>query len=186
MAENNKNKSIVKTDKALRKAFCEFLSEDGYYVPTVQQLVDRAEISKPTFYRRYENMEAFIESEISFAVGSVCESVQLFEKALEEQTVTAKKIAANLDKTAATVQLIQALLHSQYCYDYSKRLMLEINRVYSEKDYVKAMTSEEKEKYMLYISIILSGCYMCYPKESVDVFLDYIRASRKILLPDSK
>lgn len=186
MAKNNKNKSIVKTDKALRKAFCEFLSEDGYYVPTVQQLVDRAEISKPTFYRRYENMEAFIESEISFAVGSVCESVQLFEKTLEEQTVTAKKIAANLDKTAATVQLIQALLHSQYCYDYSKRLMLEINRVYSEKDYVKAMTSEEKEKYMLYISIILSGCYMCYPKESVDVFLDYIRASRKILLPDSK
>ena len=91
MTANNKNKSIVKTDKALRKAFCEFLSEDGYYVPTVQQLVDRAEISKPTFYRRYENIEGFIESEISFAVGSVCESVQLFEKALKEQPISKKK-----------------------------------------------------------------------------------------------
>ena len=90
MTEKAKNKSIMKTDKALRKAFCEFLSEDGYYVPTVQQLVDRAEISKPTFYRRYENIEDFIESEISFAVGSVCESVQCFEKALEEQMVSKK------------------------------------------------------------------------------------------------
>lgn len=178
------NKSIVKTDKALRKAFCAFLREDGYFVPTVQQLVDKAEISKTTFYRRYKNIEDFIESEISFAVGSVCESVQRFEQALEEQTVSAKKRAANFDKNASTVQLIQALIHSQYFYDYSKRLMLEINRVYSEKDYIKAMTPEEKEKYMLYISIILSDCYMCYPKENVDVFLDYLHASRKILFPD--
>lgn len=186
MTANNKNKSIVKTDKALRKAFCEFLSEDGYYVPTVQQLVDRAEISKPTFYRRYENIEGFIESEISFAVGSVCESVQLFEKALKEQTVSAKKIAANFDKNASTVQLIQALIHSQYFYDYSRRLMLEINRVYNEKDYVKAMTPEEKGKYMLYISIILSDCYVCYPRERFGVFLDYLRAPREILLPKSE
>lgn len=186
MTEKAKNKSIMKTDKALHKAFSEFLCEDGYYVPTVQQLVDRAEISKPTFYRRYENIEDFIESEISFAVGSVCESVQCFEKALEEQMVSKKKIAVNFDKNASTVQLIQALIHSQYFYEYSKRLMLEINRVYSEKDYVKAMTSEEKGKYMLYISIILSDCYMCYPKESLDVFLDYLRASREILLPDSE
>ena len=139
------NKSIVKTDKALRKAFCEFLGEDGYYVPTVQQLVDRAEISKPTFYRRYENIENFIESEISFAVNSVCENVQRFEKALEEQRVSAKKITANFDKNASTVQLIQALIHSQYFYDYSKRLMQQINRVYNEKDYVKAMTAKKKE-----------------------------------------
>ena len=179
------NKSIVKTDKALRKAFCEFLGEDGYYVPTVQQLVDRAEISKPTFYRRYENIENFIESEISFAVNSVCENVQRFEKALEEQRVSAKKITANFDKNASTVQLIQALIHSQYFYDYSKRLMQQINRVYNEKDYVKAMTAQEKGKYMLYISIILSHCYICYPKDSIDVVLDYLCASRDILLQDT-
>ena len=93
------NKSIMKTDKALRKAFCEFLGEDGYCVPTVQQLVDRAEISKPSFYRRYENIEDFIESEISFAVGSVCESVQRFEKALEEQTVSKKRSPSISTKT---------------------------------------------------------------------------------------
>ena len=186
MTEKAKNNSIMKTDKALHKAFSEFLREDGYYVPTVQQLVDRAEISKPTFYRRYENIEDFIESEISFAVGSVCESVQCFEKALEEQPISAKKIAANFDKNASTVQLIHALIHSQYFYEYSKRLMLEINRIYSEKDYVKAMNPAEKEKYMLYISIILSDCYIFYPKENCDVFLDYLRASRKILLPDNK
>ncbi len=61
--------------------------------------------------------------------------------------------------------------------------MLEINRVYNEKDYVKAMTPEEKGKYMLYISIILSDCYVCYPRERLGVFLDYLRASREILLP---
>ncbi|MGN1443413.1 MAG: TetR/AcrR family transcriptional regulator [Acutalibacteraceae bacterium] len=181
MTEKSKNKSIMKTDKALHKAFSEFLREDGYYIPTVQQLTDRAEISKTTFYRRYQNIEDFIESEINFAVRSVCDNVQWFEKALENRAVSAKEVAFDMKKNDTTVQLIQALIHSQFICDYSIRLMNEINRLYNEKDYVKAMSPEEKEKYMLYISSILSGCYLKYPKNSFHVFFDYIQASRESL-----
>ncbi|MGN1417969.1 MAG: TetR/AcrR family transcriptional regulator [Acutalibacteraceae bacterium] len=183
MAKNTKNKSVLKTDKALRRAFCEFLREDGYYVPTVQQLTDRAEISKTTFYRRYKNMDDFIENEINFAVCSVCDNVQWFERALEDKTVTSKEVVADMKENDTTVQLIHTLVHSQFIYDYSKRLMREIYRLSNEKEYVKAMSPQEKEKYFLYISVILSGCYMNYPKNSFNVFFDYIRSSRKILFP---
>ncbi|MGN1347508.1 MAG: TetR/AcrR family transcriptional regulator [Acutalibacteraceae bacterium] len=145
MTGNTKNKSVIKTEKALRKAFCEFLREDGYYIPTVQQLTQRAEISKTTFYRRHPNIEDFIESEISFAVRSVCDNVQWFEKALENRAVSAKEVVFDMKKNDTTIQLIQAFFHSQFIYDYSIRLMNEINRLYNEKDYVKAMSPEKKK-----------------------------------------
>lgn len=181
MAEKAKNKSIIKTDKALREAFSEFLREDGYYIPTVQQLTDRAEISKTTFYRRYQNIEDFIENEISYAIRSVCDNVQWFEKTMENRAVSAKEVAFDIKKNDTTVQLIQALIHSQFIYNYSIRLMNEINRLYNEKDYIKAMSPEEKGKYMLYISSILSGCYLKYPKNSFHVFFDYVQTSRESL-----
>ncbi|MGN0469040.1 MAG: TetR/AcrR family transcriptional regulator [Acutalibacteraceae bacterium] len=117
MAKNTKNKSVLKTDKALRRAFCEFLREDGYYVPTVQQLTDRAEISKTTFYRRYKNIDDFIENEINFAVCSVCDNVQWFERALEDKKVTAKEVVADMKENDTTVQLIHMLVHSQFICD---------------------------------------------------------------------
>ena len=55
------DRRIAKTRKAIYTAFLELLNSKGYQATTVQDIIDRADVGRSTFYSHYESKELLID-----------------------------------------------------------------------------------------------------------------------------
>jgi AcrR family transcriptional regulator len=61
MIERKPDRRIAKTQKALRTALMQLIVERGYDAVTVQDIVDRADVSRTTFYLHYRDKAELLE-----------------------------------------------------------------------------------------------------------------------------
>ena len=55
------DRRIAKTRKAIYTAFLELLNSKGYQATTVQDIIDRADVGRSTFYSHYESKELLLD-----------------------------------------------------------------------------------------------------------------------------
>jgi AcrR family transcriptional regulator len=63
MAEKNVDRRIQRTRKSLQDALLELILEKGYEAVTVQDVIDRANVGRSTFYAHFQDKEALFLSE---------------------------------------------------------------------------------------------------------------------------
>src|SRR5215208_7287843 len=63
------NRRVQRTRELLQKSLIELISERGYDVITIQDVVDRANIGRTTFYLHYSSKEELFVSCHEFIVG---------------------------------------------------------------------------------------------------------------------
>ena len=78
MADRKPDMRIKKTDKAIKQAFYELLSEKEPGDITVSELSDRAQISRRTFYLRYTGIDMLANSLQEDFVHELIEKIILF------------------------------------------------------------------------------------------------------------
>ena len=52
----------IKTRKSVFRAFTELLDEKGYSATTIQDIIDRADIGRSTFYSHFETKEDLLKA----------------------------------------------------------------------------------------------------------------------------
>ena len=52
---NNQDVRVIKTNNLIRTAFLALLAEKGFHAMTVQDILDRAQINRSTFYKHFPN-----------------------------------------------------------------------------------------------------------------------------------
>ena len=52
---NNQDVRVIKTNNLIRTAFLALLAEKGFHAMTVQDILDRAQINRSTFYKHFSN-----------------------------------------------------------------------------------------------------------------------------------
>ena len=62
MAASETDRRVRRTRHALRRALLELIAERGFEVLTVQDVIDRADIGRATFYAHYDNLEDLLIS----------------------------------------------------------------------------------------------------------------------------
>ncbi len=55
------DRRITKTKRAIYQAFVQLLNENGYEAMTVQDIIDRADVGRSTFYAHYESKEMLLD-----------------------------------------------------------------------------------------------------------------------------
>lgn len=60
------DRRIQKTKKYLAEALLQLIGEKGYDAVTVQDIIDRADVGRSTFYSHYENKEQLLVGNINF------------------------------------------------------------------------------------------------------------------------
>ena len=73
-ADKKTDMRIIKSKKAIRRAFLELLQEKGYHSVTVSDIAQRAMINRKTFYFHYETKEALYNEELN-------DTLNIFESA---------------------------------------------------------------------------------------------------------
>jgi AcrR family transcriptional regulator len=64
-AEPRDDRRINRTKRALRQALVELMIEQGYERTSVQDLIDRADVGRSTFYAHYADKDALLRENIS-------------------------------------------------------------------------------------------------------------------------
>ncbi|KXT78245.1 TetR/AcrR family transcriptional regulator [Streptococcus sp. DD13] len=56
------DRRITRTKRAIYQAFVDLLNEKGYGTMTVQDIIDRADVGRSTFYMHYESKETLLDA----------------------------------------------------------------------------------------------------------------------------
>jgi AcrR family transcriptional regulator len=64
-AEPRDDRRINRTKRALRRALAELMTEQGYERTSVQDLIDRADVGRSTFYAHYADKDALLRENVS-------------------------------------------------------------------------------------------------------------------------
>jgi len=65
------DRRTLKTKRALAAAFKQLLLEKGYDAITIQEIIDKADVGRSTFYAHYESKEQLLIGNINFQEGLV-------------------------------------------------------------------------------------------------------------------
>lgn len=96
---------VKRTRALIEQAFHDLLEEKSFQSISVQDITDRAEINRSTFYAHYKDKYALLESSIT----------RIFRRELEQQTLSACHYSReNLQALIVTVCDFIALAHQQY------------------------------------------------------------------------
>lgn len=166
-------RNAIRSKKMIRTAFAELLSEKkDIDKVTVKEVVERADISKSTFYSHYEDIYAVIEEFGNEIITLVKETINEYSKAHKEEFLPyLKKINTVLKENEA---LYKMLLSS----DIYVKFVNQIKGIlvdYLSKDMRFNNLSDKKNYRETQIDLIANGIiylYVDYFKGTLNVNLD--------------
>jgi AcrR family transcriptional regulator len=163
--KNMENRNVRKSKKAIQKAFAELLSEkNDINKITVKELVERADISKSTFYSHYQDIYS-VKEEFEDEIISLLNS--LLEDYLKSHTLDyptyIKKLIELLKKNE---DLYKKIFLSDLPSKFINNLKDKCNDVIS-KDVHLNFLSEDNNKRKAEIDFITNG--------TIHLFVDYFK-----------
>lgn len=133
MSENkSSDRRILKTQKAIRQALAELLQEKELRKITVQEIVDKADISRVTFYKYYLDVYDLydkIENEMLINMGLIV--LQLSDNSIDE--FFNKLISYIYDNRVTFTMIFGTNITSNLKDKLSKLIEGTFRKIYSEK-----------------------------------------------------
>ena len=135
---DRKSEKLSKTQRALYNAFSELLAEKELHRITVQEIADKAEISRTTFYRYYvdvyelyDSLSQNILTELGLALteSKNCSGNELFAKLISyvsENRMTFKMIFSP-NTTAKLKEKVIKMIEGNFRHKYSEIYNIPIN-----------------------------------------------------------
>ena len=166
-------RNAIRSKKMIRKAFAELLSEKhDIDKVTVKEVVERADISKSTFYCHYEDIYAVVEEFGGEIVDLVKDTINDYSKAHKEEIAPyLKKINTILKENES---LYKMLMSSDLYFSFVYKIkQIIIDNLSNDKRF--NVLSKIKENRETQIDIIASGIiytYVDYFKGNLNVSLD--------------
>ena len=166
-------RNAIRSKKMIRKAFAELLSEKhDIDKVTVKEVVERADISKSTFYCHYEDIYAVIEEFGGEIVDLVKNTINDYSKAHKEEIAPyLKKINTILKENES---LYKMLMSSDLYFSFVYKIkQIIIDNLSNDKRF--DVLSKNKDNRETQIDIIASGIiytYVDYFKGNLNVSLD--------------
>jgi AcrR family transcriptional regulator len=167
MNEKRKDRRVRKTRQALRDAMLALILEKGYDAVTIEEITDRADLGRTTFYLHYKDKEDLLLESISELVDDLVK--QISEIPLSawrlgsdgEGPKPAMPILLTFQHAAANADLYRIILRGGGALKTTERLRKIINQTVNEFLQVKT----GKERLVLHAQIPL------------DVFSNYLAGS---------
>lgn len=97
MTDNNIDRRVRRTRHALQKALISLILEKGYDAVTIEEITDRADLGRTTFYLHFKDKEDLF----MYAIDTICEDfIEKHEKLLTliDTPASLKNVQLNLDE----------------------------------------------------------------------------------------
>ena len=169
-------RNAIRSKKMIRTAFAEILSEKhDIDKVTVKEVVERADISKSTFYSHYEDIYAVVEEFGGEIVDLVKDTINEYSKAHKEEIAPyLKKINTILKENES---LYKMLMTSDLYFSFINKIkQMVIDNISNDKRF--NVLSSNKNHREIQIDILANGIIYLY----VDYFKGNLKCSLDELL----
>ena len=126
----NTNRSTRRTQAALRNALLDAIRQKPFTDLTVQEIIDRANVCRTTFYAHYQDIYDLIQSvgdEIIDEVGTVLESVE-YDRSHGPEFPTIRTVVNVYAEHADTIRLLNSPNGDPSFNDRMQRKIYEVTR----------------------------------------------------------
>ena len=106
MAQNGVDRRVLKTRKLLQDALIELVTEKGYESVTIQEILDKANVGRSTFYAHFQDKEQLLHG--------ILERLDALFEEHKQQLLDAMQNAGNVDNTDLTFSLSPTLSLFQF------------------------------------------------------------------------
>ena len=166
-------RNAIRSKKMIRTAFAELLSEKhDIDKVTVKEVVERADISKSTFYCHYEDIYAVVEEFGGEIVDLVKDTINEYSKAHKEEIAPYLKKINTILKENET--LYKMLMSSDLYFSFINKIkQIVIDNISNDKRF--DVLSKNKNHREIQIDIIANGViylYVDYFKGNLNCSLD--------------
>ncbi|MFJ8519552.1 TetR/AcrR family transcriptional regulator [Lysinibacillus xylanilyticus] len=153
-------KSAIRSRKMIRHAFIELLLEKDFEKITVKNIVERAEISRGTFYAHYSDIYAVIEEIENEIMGKTVEFLNDF-KAIELIQNPRPFFLKMGDFLQQDIELFQKLVFAKEapCFVVKLKDVL-IEKILSYKETIQS--NQERQAYILRVHFLVGGQISMY------------------------
>jgi AcrR family transcriptional regulator len=93
MAKNEQDRRVQRTRRLIQDALIELILEKGYEAVTVQDILDRADVGRSTFYAHYTDKDALLRSRFEGLLAALEEHAQqVFDLSSGKPTAAASRV----------------------------------------------------------------------------------------------
>ena len=122
MSDNKQDLRVVRTRKAIKRAFEEIASETGLEKMTVKALAERAGINRKTFYLHYETLEALYDDVMNGIMDDFFENYEITPEIPEDIDGRARRFFLFLTGQS---KIVEDLVCQPSYYDFGERVYRE-------------------------------------------------------------
>ncbi len=147
------DKRVLKTKKAIRSAFITLLTEKSFSEITIQDIADKAQISRSTFYDHYDDKYLLLEALYQEIIDRFREMAEIYfnHRTHEEKKEMARKA---LDRVVGDAELMRVLMKMEEPgWDLTSRVQSSMMPLC--KEYLK----DEKEDFYHLGNEFVAGIY---------------------------
>lgn len=171
----NLDKRIIKTKNLLKKSFLQLLQEENFDDISITSIVERAKISRVTFYNHYDNKEnllnEIIDDVITDFINAFQEPYQSFKNFnLKDVKTTSLRV---FDHVYHNAPFYKAIVHSYLLTIFSSQLTLAIKKL-GETDFRVSDSKINHELYTTYLAYAITGLIIEWVKDDMKYSPSYM------------
>ena len=170
---------VKKTKRAIRSAFYELIKEKPLEKITVQEIAERAEINKTTFYAHYETVYDLVDQLEQEAVAEVISQINTAQSLLDEPRIFVKEMYAVLNKNWCNTEAFSAPAMAQFTAHLRNAILEKV-----KQDGIDSTRYENVGAVLVFIFNGLAGLQSMTPElaqAQLDTIADFVEAGVKVL-----
>ncbi|RHW34015.1 TetR/AcrR family transcriptional regulator [Lysinibacillus yapensis] len=162
------DKRIIKTKRLLKNSFLQLLQEEEFEDISITSIVERARISRVTFYNHYDNKEnllnEIIDDVITDFVNAYREPYQTLKNfSIKDVKTTSLRVFDHVYRNAT---FYKAIVHSYLLTFFSSQLTLAIKKL-GETDFRVSDSKINHDLYTTYLAYAIPGLIIEWVKDGM-------------------
>ncbi|MGE7984142.1 TetR/AcrR family transcriptional regulator [Solibacillus sp. NPDC093137] len=162
------DKRIIKTKRLLKNSFLQLLQEEKFEDISITSIVERARISRVTFYNHYANKEnllnEIIDDVITDFVNAFQEPYQTYNNfSIKDVKTTSLRV---FDHVYNNATFYKAIVHTSLLTFFSSQLTLAIKKL-GETDFRVSDSKINHDLYTTYLAYAIPGLIIEWVKDGM-------------------
>lgn len=151
------NRSARRTRASIEKAYMELIELKPIRKITVQELIDRANVCRTTFYAHYQDLPDLLDSIEQMILEKIDRSLKMLDLApirIQEEYPTIQAVVEVYTEHADAIRLLNSA-HGDPCFD--DRLQETVYKATRELRMLKEGSDFDEQRHRIYSSYVISG-----------------------------
>ncbi len=168
-------RNAIRSRKLIRNAFCELIYEKQDFSVTVKEIVERADVSKSTFYAHYSDISALINEISDELLNNLKSLVEIYEGNKTDPIIQVNSFFDSIKEHDLEYRRLLVIDYPSRFMTKFRKLIKEIEAKYPNMRLIDSDNRDENHAYISFYIMGLMELLISYFHNDTSLTLDEIK-----------